>query len=125
MIIIGEKINGTRKKVAEAIRERNSDYIRALAVEQTLAGSAYLDINAGTAPNREPEDMVWLIGNVQSVTDLPICIDTTNPAALQAALETVRKTPLVNSLSGEKARIKGILPLALETWNQSDHFSPG
>ena len=114
MIVIGEKINGTRKKVAEAIRERNSDFIRQLAVEQTLAGSTYLDINAGTAPNREPEDMVWLIDNVQAVSELPICIDTTNPAALQAALETVRKTPLVNSLSGEKARIKGILPLALE-----------
>ena len=114
MIIIGEKINGTRKKVAEAIRERNSDFISKLAVKQTEAGSTYLDINAGTAPKREPEDMVWLVETVQSASDLPLCLDTANPEALRPALETADKTPLVNSLSGEKARIEGILPLALE-----------
>ena len=67
MIIIGEKINGTCKKVAEAIKARNSDSIRALVVEQTEAGRAYPDINAGTAPGREPEDMVRLIENAQAV----------------------------------------------------------
>ena len=114
MIIIGEKINGTRKKVAEAIKAHNSDFIRALAVEQTKAGSTYLDINAGTAPGREPEDMVWLIENVQTVSDLPICLDSANPQALRAGLEVVHKTPIINSLSGEKARMEGVLPLALE-----------
>ena len=114
MIIIGEKINGTRKKVAEAIKARNSDFIRALAVEQTKAGSTYLDINAGTAPGREPEDMVWLIENAQAVSDLPICLDSANPQALRAGLEIVHKTPIINSLSGEKARMEGVLPLALE-----------
>ncbi|MCF8130118.1 MAG: dihydropteroate synthase [Deltaproteobacteria bacterium] len=114
MIIIGEKINGTRKKVAEAIKGRDSDFIRALAVEQTKAGSTYLDVNAGTAPSREPEDMVWLIENVQAASDLPICLDSANPKALRAGLEMVDKTPIINSLSGEKARMDGVLPLALE-----------
>ena len=114
MVIIGEKINGTRKKVAQAIRERNSDFIKTLAVSQAEAGSTYLDINAGTAPNREPEDMVWLVETVQAASDLPICLDTANPEALRSGLETANKTPLVNSLSGEQPRIEGILPLALE-----------
>jgi len=114
MIIIGEKINGTRKAVANAIRERDSDFIRRLAVEQTEAGAAYLDVNAGTPPRQEPDDLVWLIENAQAASDLPLCLDSANPAALRAGLEAVEKTPLINSVSGEKARIAGVLPLALE-----------
>jgi cobalamin-dependent methionine synthase I len=114
MIIIGEKINGTRKAVGTAIKEREADTIKRLAEEQTQAGSAYLDINAGTPPSREPDDMVWLIENVQAVSDLPVCLDSANPATLKAGLETVKKTPMINSVSGEKARIENVLPLALE-----------
>ncbi len=114
MIIIGEKINGTRKKVGEAIKDRNSEFIKQLASAQTDAGSAYLDINAGTAPAREPDDLVWLIETVQAVSDLPLCLDSANPKALKAGLEIINKTPLINSLSGEKARIDGVLPLAIE-----------
>lgn len=114
MIIIGEKINGTRKSVKKAIKERDGDFIQQLAKEQTAAGSSYLDINAGTPPRQEPEDMVWLIENAQAVSDLPICLDSANPDALSAGLKIVERTPLINSLSGEKTRIEGILPLALE-----------
>jgi 5-methyltetrahydrofolate corrinoid/iron sulfur protein methyltransferase len=114
MIIIGEKINGTRKAVAKAIKERDSDFIKHLAKEQTEAGSTYLDVNAGTPPNQEPGDMVWLIESVQTVSDLPLCLDSANPIALRAGLGIVNKKPLINSLSGENARIEGVLPLALE-----------
>lgn len=114
MIIIGEKINGTRKAVKKAIKNRDSDFIRQLTQEQTSAGCAYLDINAGTPPGQEPEDMVWLIKNVQAVSELPVCLDSANPEALGAGLKIVEKTPLINSLSGEKARIDSVLPLALE-----------
>ena len=114
MIIIGEKINGTRKAVKKAIKDRDADFIRQLAEEQTRAGSSYLDINAGTPPGQETEDMVWLIENVQATSDLPICLDSANPKALEAGLKIVDKTPLINSLSGEKERIEGVLPLAQE-----------
>ena len=114
MIIIGEKINGTRKSVKKAIKERDGNFIQKLAKEQTTAGSSYLDINAGTSPKQEPEDMVWLIKNVQAASDLPICLDSANPDALRASLKVVEKTPLINSLSGENNRIEEILPLALE-----------
>ena len=114
MIIIGEKINGTRKAVAAAILERDADFITNLAKEQAEAGSSYLDVNAGTAPEREPEDMIWLVNTVQAAVDIPLCLDSANPAALEAGLGVVDKPPMINSLSGEKDRIGGVLPLALK-----------
>lgn len=114
MIIIGEKINGTRKAVAQAIRERDASFIRDLAKGQAKAGSAFLDVNAGTAPEREPEDMAWLVTTVQDVCDIPLCLDSTNPTALCAGLEIVKQTPMINSVSGEKPRVEGVLPLAVK-----------
>lgn len=114
MIIIGEKINGTRKAVAKAIDERDADFIKRLAESQDRAGSDYLDLNAGSPPDREPEDMVWLVENAQAASDLPLCLDSANPAALKPCLGISRKTPLINSLSCERARIEGVLPLVLE-----------
>ncbi|MCG8564095.1 MAG: dihydropteroate synthase [Desulfobacterales bacterium] len=114
MIIIGEKINGTRKAVAKSILERDKDFIQNLTREQVEGGSSYLDVNAGTAPEREPDDMVWLVDTIQEVTDLPLCLDSANPKAIEAGLAHVNKVPLINSVSGEKPRIDNILPLALE-----------
>jgi 5-methyltetrahydrofolate--homocysteine methyltransferase len=114
MIIIGEKINGTRKAVAQAIRERDDTFIQQLAKEQTEAGSSYLDVNAGTAPDREPMDMAWLVETVQAASDLPLCLDSANPEALLSGLEAANHTPLINSVSGEKARIERVLPLVLK-----------
>lgn len=114
MIIIGEKINGTRKAVAQAIRERDAAFIRDLAKSQADAGIAFLDINAGTAPDREPEDIAWLVTTVQEVCDVSLCLDSANPTALRAGLEIVKHHPMINSISGEKPRIDGVLPLALE-----------
>jgi len=114
MIIIGEKINGTRKTVGAAIRERNADFIKRLALQQVEAGSHYLDVNAGTPPEREPDDIGWLVENIQEVTDTPLCLDSANPDALKVGLDLVRKTPLINSVSGERRRIETVLPLAIE-----------
>jgi len=113
MIIIGEKINGTRKAVAAAIREKDAQFIRDLATSQAEGGSTYLDVNAGTAPEREPDDMAWLVSTIQAVCDLPLCLDSANPAALKAGLDVVNTSPMINSVSGEQARIDGVLPLAL------------
>ena len=114
MIVIAEKINGTRKAVAQAIRDRNEAFIVELAQSQAAAGSTYLDVNAGTAPDREPEDMKWLVNTIQGACDTPLCLDSANPAALEAGLAVVKQTPLINSVSGEKSRIEGVLPLALK-----------
>jgi cobalamin-dependent methionine synthase I len=114
MQIIGEKINGTRKRVARAIAERDDAYVKDLAVNQAEAGAAWLDVNAGTHPAQEPDDLVWLIETIQSAVDIPLCLDSANPAALHVAIQAVNKTPLINSISGEPDRIAGILPLVAE-----------
>ena len=114
MIIIGEKINGTRNSVAEAIRNRDIEFIRDLAKSQADGGANYLDVNAGTSPDREPDDMVWLIDTIQGVCDLPLCLDSANPEALKAGLDVARLTPMINSVSGEQSRIDNVLPLALK-----------
>ncbi len=114
MKIIGEKINGTRKLVGKAIAERDAAFIQNLAKKQADAGAHWLDVNAGTRPDLEPDDLVWLVNLVQEVTDLPLCLDTANPKALRAAMACVKRTPLVNSISGEPYRLEGILPVAAE-----------
>lgn len=114
MIIIGEKINGTRKAVAAAIKKRDSDFIKDLAVSQVRGGANFLDVNAGTHPDSEPEDITWLVNTIQEVTEVNLCIDSANPKALLAGIKAAKKLPMINSLSGEKARIEGVLPLASE-----------
>ena len=114
MKIIGEKINGTRKRVAQAIAERDAGYIQDLARKQAEAGSAWLDVNAGTHPDKEPEDLIWLIETVQSVVDTPLSLDSANPKALKLAVQAVHRTPMINSISAEPERLAGILPIVAE-----------
>lgn len=114
MKIIGEKINGTRKKVAQAIASRDVVAIQELAINQTKAGASWLDVNAGTHPDQEPDDLIWLINTIQAVVDTPLCLDSANPEALRVAVRAVNKTPMINSISGEPQRLEGILPLVAE-----------
>ena len=114
MKIIGEKINGTRKRVAQAIAARDVGFIQDLAKRQADAGAAWLDVNAGTAPSREAEDLTWLIGIIQAAVETPLCLDSANPAALKIALQAVNKTPMINSISGEPERLANILPIVAE-----------
>ena len=111
MLVIGEKINGTRKLVNKAVVERDADHIRRLAISQVEAGADALDINAGTLPDREPDDMVWLINTVQEVVEKPLCLDSANPAALLAGIAATKQTPIINSISMEEHRIRETLPL--------------
>jgi cobalamin-dependent methionine synthase I len=114
MEIIGEKINGTRKRVAQAIAERDAAFIQDLARRQAKAGAVYLDVNAGTKPQDEPQDLVWLVKTVQEVVEVALCLDSANPVALAAAIQVVERTPMINSINGEQARLLGILPLVAE-----------
>ncbi len=114
MRIIGEKINGTRKAVKQAVLDRDGDFIKGLAVSQAEAGASWIDANAGTPADREPDDLVWLVQTVQAAVDKPLCLDSANPAALMAALPEVKQPPLINSISGEQSRLTGVLPLAAQ-----------
>jgi cobalamin-dependent methionine synthase I len=114
MKIIGEKINGTRKRVAKAIADRDADFIKDLAVRQAEAGSTWLDVNAGTHPDQEPDDLIWLIEIIQPEVTVPLCLDSANPKALAVAVQAVNRTPMINSISGEPERLEKILPLVAE-----------
>lgn len=114
MIFIGEKINGTRKVIQQAILDRDVDYIKQVVQEQVDSNADYLDVNAGTNPDRELEDMLWLIDIVQGMTDIPICIDSSSADTLKAALEHVSHTPMVNSINADPARLDAFVPLIAE-----------
>lgn len=114
MLIVGEKINGTRSQVKEAVLNRNADYIIELAKSQAEAGADYLDVNAGTDPEREAEDLLWLIDVVQSVVDTPICIDSSTPSAIKEALKAVKSTPMINSINGDPRKLEEFIPIIKE-----------
>jgi cobalamin-dependent methionine synthase I len=112
--IIGEKINGTRKKVAQAIAGRDVAFIQDLAQKQVKAGAHWLDVNAGTHPDQEPDDLVWLIHIIQEVVNVPLCLDSANPYALTMAIKELKQTPMINSISGEPERLNNVLPVVAE-----------
>jgi 5-methyltetrahydrofolate--homocysteine methyltransferase len=111
MRIIGEKINGTRKTVAQAIAARDAAFIQNLARRQWEAGAHWLDLNAGAHPERESDDLRWLVEVVQAIGPVRLSLDSANAEALAAALPLASVPPLINSISGEPARLEGILPL--------------
>jgi 5-methyltetrahydrofolate--homocysteine methyltransferase len=115
MLIVGERINSTRKYIREAVRARNAEFIAKEATSQVEAGAGYVDVNAGTSVAHEVDDMKWLVETVQSAVDAPLCIDSANPNAIKAALALVKRPAIINSITGEKARIDAILPLVLES----------
>ncbi|WP_303870298.1 dihydropteroate synthase [Acetobacterium wieringae] len=114
MIFIGEKINGTRKAIQEAILNRDADFIKKTALDQANAGADYLDVNAGTDPSRELADMLWLIEVIQSATDTPICIDSSTSEVIKEAIHVVSKTPMINSINGDPARLESFIPFIKE-----------
>ena len=87
MLVVGERINSTRKRIKPAIAEQDVEIITSEAKMQVEAGATYLDCNAATVGvDREPEVLTWLIETVQSATDdIPCAIDSPNPVAIRAA----------------------------------------
>lgn len=114
MLIIGERINASRKSIAEAISSKNAAFIQDEAKAQAMAGSDYIDVNAGIFVGEEAERLKWVIEVVQEATDLPLSIDSPDPAVIQAMLPLVKKAPMINSITLEPSRLEGILPLVAE-----------
>lgn len=111
MEIIGEKINGSVKSVANAIAQRNTEYIQYLACRQAEAGADWLDIHAGTTMPQEMDDLIWLIETVQTVVDLPLCLDSPDPQALSEVIAITNRTPMINSVNGAASHLDILLPL--------------
>ena len=111
MVIVGEKINASRKSIDAAIEARNAEAIRDVAAKQVEAGADLLDVNAGARLKTEVADMEWLVNVVQEAVDSRLCIDSPNPAAIEAGLKLARQKALVNSITGEEERVEAIMPM--------------
>ena len=111
-IIIGERINPTgKKKLKTALAEGDVAYVLREAVSQAEAGAHVLDVNVGVPGLDEPAVLDATVQAVQSVTDLPLQIDTSDPAALARALRRYNGKPLVNSVNGKEESMAAVLPL--------------
>ena len=111
-VIIGERINPTGRKILAA-EMLAGDYSRVIAdaLAQVAAGAHMLDVNAGIPLADEPALLARAIELVQSVTDVPLSIDSSIVAALEAGLAVYKGKPLVNSVTGEEDRLETVLPL--------------
>jgi 5-methyltetrahydrofolate--homocysteine methyltransferase len=113
IVMIGERINPTgRKKLAEALQLGDMSFLQQDATLQVDAGAQVLDVNVGISGVDEKALMVEALHAVREVTDVPICIDSANPKVLEVGLETYKGKALINSVNGEEAKLKEVLPLA-------------
>ncbi len=117
--VIGERINPTgRKKLAAELEAGDFSTVEKDALEQVACGAMVLDVNAGVVYNSNPDPnqtepplMRQMIELVQGLVDVPLCIDSSVPAALEAGLEMAHGRPLLNSVTGEEERLELVLPL--------------
>ena len=110
--IIGERINPTgRKALAAEMAAGDLDRVAADALAQVAAGAVILDVNAGIPMVDEPALLAQVVELVQSLTDVPLCIDSSVVEALARGLEAYDGKALVNSVNGEEDRLEAVLPL--------------
>ncbi|MFO7965541.1 MAG: methyltetrahydrofolate cobalamin methyltransferase [Desulfobacterales bacterium] len=115
MIIVGELINSSRKQIKEAIEVQDADTIKGIASDQYANGADFIDVNAGTFIGKEAEYMKWLVTRIQEAVDAPCCIDSPDPAVIEAALKVHKGTSMINSISLEKERCDALLPILAGT----------
>ena len=115
-VIIGEKINPTGiKKLGQALVERNMDFVKHLAKRQVDWGADVLDVNVGHPQIEEAEVIPLVVEAVQSVVDIPLCIDSNEPKILEAGLNAIKGgKPLINSVNGEEKQLASGLPIVKE-----------
>jgi 5-methyltetrahydrofolate corrinoid/iron sulfur protein methyltransferase len=114
MKIIGENIHIISPRVKEAVAQRDLKFFQELAVKQVEAGADALDLNIGPQKKAGHEIMPWLVQGVQEVVDVPLSLDTTNLAAIEAGLKVAKNQCIINSVSAEEERLEAVPLLAKE-----------
>ena len=114
MIIIGERLNSSRKSVLDALQCRDAEFVCGQARSQEKAGAAFVDLNAAALMEGEIEGLRWAIPLIQRELSVPLSIDTPNPKAMEAALKIHKGRALLNSVTGEKSSLDSMLPLIRE-----------
>ena len=111
-VVIGERINPTgRKLLAEEMKNGDYSRVESDALAQIAAGAQILDVNAGIAMADEPRILAECVKLLQSISDTPLCIDSSIVEALEAGLEAYEGRALLNSVTGEEERLERVLPL--------------
>ncbi len=111
-VIIGERINPTgRRRLAEEMARGNYSRVETDAIAQVEAGAHMLDVNAGVPLADEPKMLADIVRLVQSITDVPLAIDSSIVAALESGLAAYKGKALVNSVTGEEEVLESVLPL--------------
>ncbi len=114
-VLIGERINPSgNKRLSEALKTGNWDFVRNMALAQVKAGADIIDVNVSTFGIDEVSLLPKAVQVLMDTVDVPLCIDSDNPTALEAALRVYKGKPLINSVSGEKHSLDKILPLVKE-----------
>lgn len=115
VIIIGESINPTRrKKLVSTLQENNFDFVLELARSQVKAGADVLDVNVGFPGVDDIKLLPETVKAIQAEFDIPLCLDSPNPKAIEAALKASSGKCLINSVNGEEKSLNALLPIAKE-----------
>ena len=112
MIVIGECIHVISSKVKVAIEARDKTYIQELARLQVEKGANVIDLNIGPQKKAGTEIMPWMVDAIQEVVDVPLSLDTTNVAAMEAGLQRVKQQSIINSTDATVERLAAMVPLA-------------
>ncbi|HEX78422.1 MAG TPA: dihydropteroate synthase [Dehalococcoidia bacterium] len=112
MFLIGESIHVISPKVRAAIESRDKALIQELAQRQVEKGAHCLDLNIGPQKKAGTEVMPWMVETVQEVVDVPLSLDTTNVAAMEAGLQVCKKQAIINSTDATPERLHALMPLA-------------
>jgi len=112
VLIIGENIHIIAPPVKAAVEARDAKAIQAMALAQVEAGAGILDLNIGPQKKLGREVMPWIVEAVQAVTDVPLSLDTTNLAAMEAGLQVCARQAMLNSASADPERLDSVMQLA-------------
>jgi 5-methyltetrahydrofolate--homocysteine methyltransferase len=114
-VIIGESINPTRrKKLVATLQENNFEYLLELAGSQIKAGADVLDVNVGFPGVDDEKLLPEAVIAIQNNFDIPLCLDSPNPKAIEAALKVAAGKCLINSVNGKESSVNALLPVARE-----------
>ena len=114
MLVVGERINSSRKGIEAALRERNSEFVTKEAKDQVDAGAHVIDVNTATLMDQETESLKWTIQLIEDSVSVPICIDSPNPMAVVEVLPFCKGMAMINSITAEAERYAKLIPLIQE-----------
>ena len=114
MLIVGERINTSRKPVNEAVEKRDAAYITADVQKQVKAGADYIDVNSGSRIGSEMEDLRWLVDVIEAAVKVPLALDSPDPNVLLAMMKRVKQKPMINSTTAEASRFEAMKAVVQE-----------